>query len=861
MLGGRGFSVIALAFACAAAAASLALLAGSASATDLSGALITSADCTQNALARNDDGSTSAVALPFPIEFFGRRYERLWVNNNGNVTFDGPLSTYTPFGLSGTSAVIIAPFFADVDTRASGSDLVRYGWGETTYQGHRAFCVNWINVGYYSFHTDKLNSFQLLLVEREDSAAGDFDIVFNYGSIRWETGDASGGVGGFGGFPAHVGYSNGDAQAGTSFELAGSGRSGAFIDGNAEFGLIDQSFGSTQRGRYVFPVRNGAPLPDEYVAMGDSYQAGVGSGDYDPATNVGGTNECLRSPNAYAPRLVADGSIPLELDFVACSGARIEHLYQSGPVTSGPPWNEDAQISHLSERTALVTVGIGGNNLNFGPLIQDCITQHFVFSSCEDAYDDDVLDALLALLDHGPGGLNRLQELYLDIRFRAWRGHWLVLGYPRFFGLDGGWDWWSSGLLVPRCNNIRVSDQLWVNHKVRQLNQAIRASAQSMGLQYVDIEDAPQGHELCEGDPGFLNGIVPFHLVDSFHPSAYGYSVIADVLRGVLPPFAGSGGAGGGGGGGAGLTMSAAQQSETFTVHPGETVTATRTIAGGTQVSFSTSWPGSDVAMTLRSPSGRVIDRATSAADLHHRVGPTQELYLVTDPEPGTWTIELYGANVQPAGEPTTLAVYETPRPNADPVASFTSSQRGRTLTLDATGSTDSDGQVVAYLWEFGDGTFATGARVTHTYAQPGTYRVTLVVADDDEGLGFAAGDQDIVVPTYEFGGFREPVEDQPALNDRNAGSAVPVKFTLANAEGVDIFGADFPQSQPIDCDTRQPLGAGEPMTEGEWTFVELEAGVYHFNWKTNKQWEDTCRRLVLGFDDGSRAAADFWFK
>src|SRR5687767_12909585 len=84
---------------------------GTAAATNLSGALIESADCVQHRLDRNDDGSTSTVPLPFPVDFFGRSYDRLWVNNNGNVTFDEPLWTYTPFGLLGTNAVIIAPFF------------------------------------------------------------------------------------------------------------------------------------------------------------------------------------------------------------------------------------------------------------------------------------------------------------------------------------------------------------------------------------------------------------------------------------------------------------------------------------------------------------------------------------------------------------------------------------------------------------------------------------------------------------------------------------------------------------------------------------------------------------------------------
>jgi hypothetical protein len=829
-------SVVVLALALAAAPALL--CPGNAGATDVSGALVASSDCTQHVLDRNDDGSTSAVQLPFQVNFFGRSYNQLWVNNNGNVTFDEPLWTYTPFGLAGTSAVIIAPFFADVDTRGAGSDVVRYGWGETTYQGHHAFCVDWVNVGYYNYHYDKLNSFQLLLVQREDGLPGDFDIVFNYGSIQWETGDASGGSGGMGGSPAHVGYSNGDGQIGTSFELPGSGRTGAFLDGEPNFGLVNHSSkGSPQIGRYTYAVRNGDPPPDQYVAMGDSYQSGVGAGDYYPETNIGGTNECLRSPNAYAPLLVADGTIPFRLDFVACSGARIEHLYQSGPVTNGPPWNEDAQLDHLSDHTALVTVGLGGNNLDFGPLIADCVLKHFIFSSCEDAYDGQVTDALLALYEH-PTGLNRLQQVYSDIRFRAPRGRALVFGYPRFFGVEGGSDWWSSGLFVPRCQNIRVSDQLWINHKIDQLDTAIRVSAQSMGLEYVDIENASDGHELCKGDPGFLNGIDLGNRVQSFHPTAYGHGVIAGVLRSALQ---------------------AGPLSSPFTVGQGQTVTTTTTVNGGPEVTFSSTWPGSDVAMTLRSPSGRVIDRSTTAVDVYHRVGATQELYVVSKPEPGVWTVELYGVKVQAGGERTTLSVFESPRPNVDPVARFTLTPDGRTVGVDAGASTDSDGQVVKYLWEFGDGSFATGATASHTYLEGGTYRVTLTVADDRGGLGFAAANQDLVVPKYEFAGFSSPVEDQPALNSANGGSTVPVKFQVANAGGADVVDHAFPQSQQIDCVTRATVGDTEP-TESNAGWVPQPAGSYHYDWKTTKSWAGTCRRLTVGLDDGSRHSADFSF-
>lgn len=226
------------------------------SATGLSAAAMKSLPgCETNALPANDDDSTVEVPFPFTIDFFGASYSSLFVNNNGNVTFGASLSSFTPFDLTSTSSVIIAPFFGDVDTRDAGSGTVTYG--NTTFGGRPAFCVNWVNVGYYSGHVDKLNSFQLLLVDRSDLGAGDFDIIFNYNQIEWETGGASGGTGGLGGSSARVGYSNG---VDTSLELPGSAINGAFLDSSAG-GLVHNSRSSLESGRYIFPVRGGiAPI-------------------------------------------------------------------------------------------------------------------------------------------------------------------------------------------------------------------------------------------------------------------------------------------------------------------------------------------------------------------------------------------------------------------------------------------------------------------------------------------------------------------------------------------------------------------------------------------------------------------------
>lgn len=214
------------------------------------GAIHDAARFQDNFLPHNDDDSTASVNIGFNINFYGVNQGNLFVNNNGNVTFSGPLGEYTPFGLLPSLIPIIAPFFADVDTRAGNA----MAYGQDTIGGKSVFGVNWIDVGYFSIHTNKLNSFQLILTDRSDIAAGDFDFEFNYDKIQWETGDASGGSNGLGGDSARVGYTNGGA---VDLEFAGSGVNGAFLDGGPN-ALISGSLNSSIAGQYIFNVRNGA---------------------------------------------------------------------------------------------------------------------------------------------------------------------------------------------------------------------------------------------------------------------------------------------------------------------------------------------------------------------------------------------------------------------------------------------------------------------------------------------------------------------------------------------------------------------------------------------------------------------------
>ena len=206
-----------------------------------------------NILPANDDGSTGPVNLGFTANINSTNFTRTYVNNNGNITFNNSLGTFTPSAISsGAFGPIIAPFFADVDTRGAGSNPVTYG--SATLGGFNVFGVNYINVGVYN-RQSIFNSFQVILTDRIDINAGDFDIQFNYDRIVWEAGTASRApAGGLGGTSALVGYWT---SATSNATLPGSLVNGALVDGGPN-ALISNSLNSNIPGRYNFQVRNGA---------------------------------------------------------------------------------------------------------------------------------------------------------------------------------------------------------------------------------------------------------------------------------------------------------------------------------------------------------------------------------------------------------------------------------------------------------------------------------------------------------------------------------------------------------------------------------------------------------------------------
>jgi sugar lactone lactonase YvrE len=142
-------------------------------------------------------------------------------------------------------------------------------------------------------------------------------------------------------------------------------------------------------------------------------------------------------------------------------------------------------------------------------------------------------------------------------------------------------------------------------------------------------------------------------------------------------------------------------------------------------------------------------------------------------------------------------------------------------------------------------------------------------IATDEQGKIYVADTQNHRIqkfayrPSYKWEGFFPPVKNPPAFNEVNAGRAIPLKFSLGGDMGLEIFAEGFPASQHIDCESGAPLGAMEGTTpaEGSDLYYDPSTGQYTYTWKTEREWEGSCRQLTMRLTDGSEHIALFRFK
>ncbi|SDV04431.1 PKD repeat-containing protein [Microlunatus sagamiharensis] len=144
--------------------------------------------------------------------------------------------------------------------------------------------------------------------------------------------------------------------------------------------------------------------------------------------------------------------------------------------------------------------------------------------------------------------------------------------------------------------------------------------------------------------------------------------------------------------------------------------------ATGTKVAFDGS--GSS------DPDGTVVAYAWSFGD---GTGSADVSPSHTYAAPGSYTVTLTVTDDKGATGSATTSVSVA---NAAPTAVVTSSGDALTLAFKGSRSTDADGTVVGWAWDFGDGTSSTDADPSHTYAAAGTYTVRLTVTDDAGATG-----------------------------------------------------------------------------------------------------------------------------
>src|SRR5262249_40873786 len=171
-------------------------------------------------LQRNDDdfaqAGTGMPAVPFNFNLYGTNFTGGddFLHNNRQPPRGAGFSTFTSTGFPVAGFPMVAPFWADVDTRNGNSGAVYYQYVDGNSNGSiDTLVVTWDNVGYYNQRADHLNTFQVAISDGTNPHMGlGNNVCFSYDDMDWTTGEASGGVGGVGGTPATVGVNAGNGS-------------------------------------------------------------------------------------------------------------------------------------------------------------------------------------------------------------------------------------------------------------------------------------------------------------------------------------------------------------------------------------------------------------------------------------------------------------------------------------------------------------------------------------------------------------------------------------------------------------------------------------------------------------------------
>src|SRR3954447_3304095 len=256
-------------------------------------------------------------------------------------------------------------------------------------------------------------------------------------------------------------------------------------------------------------VASAAP---NYVALGDSYVAG-------PVIPVQiRPFGCLKSDHNYAH--LAAPQLGLTLHDPSCSGAKTDHMTQ--PQNVSPDGPNPPQFNALDADTQVVTLGIGGNDIGFSSIAQDCfVTQPSTGSPCKDKYTAGGTDQISQRIQNtAPKVANVLQ----GIHSKAPSARVYVVNYPAILPDTGTKACWP---ILP----IADGDVPYIRDKEKELNQMLADQAAANNATLVDWYTPSIGHDACEPPAiKWVEGAIVANAAAPVHPNLFGMQAASSLV-------------------------------------------------------------------------------------------------------------------------------------------------------------------------------------------------------------------------------------------------------------------------------------------------------------------------------------------
>ena len=253
-----------------------------------------------------------------------------------------------------------------------------------------------------------------------------------------------------------------------------------------------------------------AEAAPRYTALGDSFAAGPLIPN--PLAPLG----CLKSSNNYG-RIAQRTLAFAEYRDATCSGARTDHMTAPQNVSPGGP--NPPQLNSLSADTQLVTLTIGGNDIGFSDLAQDCVTVLPFGSPCRDRYTRGG-DQITARINAAAPKVDAVLD---GIRARSPGAKVLVVNYSAIFPHSGNGCW-------PKMP-VAPADVRWLREKHVQLNAMLAQQAAANGAVIVDVYSASVGRDACAGSgTRWVEPYVPGNAAAPLHPNLRGMQAMAAMV-------------------------------------------------------------------------------------------------------------------------------------------------------------------------------------------------------------------------------------------------------------------------------------------------------------------------------------------